>query len=118
MFQRKERIIHSKITRFYRGDSLTVQVDKVSASAWKVMVMSTNSQPSSRGTVTRKQKDGNSIKVPCPESIILYNRFMGGVDHGDQLRGYYTCRTKSRKFYKYIYIIFFLLDVAITNVYI
>ena len=120
VFQRKERIIHSKITRFYRGDSLTVQADKVSASAWKdrkvVMVMSTNSQSSSCGTVTRKQKDGSSIEVPCPESIILYNRFMGGVDHGDQLRGYYSCRTKSRKFYKYIY--FFLLDVAITNIYI
>ena len=38
---------------------------------------------------------------------------MGGVDRGDQLRGYYSCRTKSRKFYKYIFT--FLLDVAITN---
>ena len=28
-------------------------------------------------------------EVPCPESIISYNRFMGGVDRGDQLRGYY-----------------------------
>ena len=37
----------------------------------------------------------------------------GAVDHGDQLRGYYSCRTKSRKFYKYIY--HFLLDVTITN---
>ena len=28
---------------------------------------------------------------------------MGGVDRGDQLCGYYSCRTKSRKFYKYIF---------------
>ena len=41
---------------------------------------------------------------------------MGGVDRGDQLRGYYCCRTKSRKFYKYI--CYFLLDVAITNAFI
>ena len=41
---------------------------------------------------------------------------MGGVDRGDQLRGYYCCRTKSRKFYKYIF--YFLLDVAITNAFI
>ena len=38
---------------------------------------------------------------------------MGGVDRGDQLR---SCRTKSRKFYKYIF--YFLLDVAITNAFV
>ena len=78
--------------------------------------MSTNCQPSSSGTVNRKQKDGSSTEVPCPTSIISYNQFMGGVDRGDQLRGYYRCRSKSRKFYKYIF--FFLFDVAITNAYI
>ena len=40
---------------------------------------------------------------------------MGGVDRGDQLRGYYTCRTKSRKFYMYIY---FFYDVTVTNCYV
>ena len=104
----------------YRGHSLTVQADKVTASAWMdrkvVMVMSTNCQPSSSGSVLRKQKDGSCVHVPCPESIISYNKFMGGVDRGDQLRGYYRCRSKSRKFYKYIF--YFLLDVAITNAFI
>lgn len=38
---------------------------------------------------------------------------MSAVDHGDQLRGYYRCRTKFRKFYMYIYT--FLKDIAITN---
>ena len=78
--------------------------------------MSTNCQPSESGTVQRKQKDGSSVEVPCPECIILYNKFMGGVDRGDQLRGYYRCRSKSRKFYKYIF--YFFLDVSITNAYI
>ena len=41
---------------------------------------------------------------------------MGGVDQGDQLQGYYRCRSKSRKFYKHIF--YFFLDVAITNAYI
>ena len=41
---------------------------------------------------------------------------MGGVDRGDQLRGYYNCKVKSRKFYKYIF--YFLLDVSITNAFI
>ena len=41
---------------------------------------------------------------------------MGGVSHGDQLRGSYHVRLKCTK--NYIYIFGFLLDVAITNAYI
>ena len=77
--------------------------------------MFTTSQPEG-SSVLRRQKDGTRIPVPCPQSIIDYNNFMGGVDRGDQVRGYYSCRTKCRKFYKYIF--HFLLDVTITNAYI
>ena len=97
-----------------------LQQGKVVASAWLerkvVTVMSTNTQPVFIGTVHRRQKDGSRQEVPCPEAIIHYNKYMGGVDRGDQLRGYYRCRVKSRKFYKYIF--YFLLDVAITNAYV
>ena len=96
---------------------MTVQKGKVSASAWQdrklVMVMATNCQPSDVGEVPRKLVDGSRMYVPCPQAIILYNLFMGGVDTGDQLRGYYECRKRSRKFYKYVY--HFLFDVAVTN---
>lgn len=78
--------------------------------------MSTTSQPSATGAVLRRQKDGTRISVPCPEAIIIYNRYMGGVDRGDQVRGYYNCKVKSRKFYKYIF--YFLFDVSITNAFI
>ena len=37
---------------------------------------------------------------------------MGGVDCGDQLCAYYSCRTKKTKFYKYLF------DVAATNAFI
>ena len=98
----------------------TLQKGKVTASAWMdnkvVSVLSTNTQPSAKGSVVRKQKDGTRISVPCPEAIIVYNSHMGGVDRGDQLRGYYNCRTRSRKFYKYIF--YFLFDVSITNAFI
>ena len=104
----------------HRGDSMTVQEGKVVASAWLdrkvVILMSTNTQPVSIGTVHRRQKDGSRQEVPCQEAIIRYNKYMGGVDRGDQLRGYYRCRVKSRKFYKYIF--YFLLDIAITNAYV
>ena len=54
-------------------------------------------------------------KDVCP-FIMDYNTYMGGVDRGDQVRGYNSCRTNCRKFYKYIF--HFLLDVAITNAFI
>ena len=78
--------------------------------------MSTNTQPTPTGSVLRRQKDGSRALVPAPQSVISYNKYMGGVDRGDQLRSYYSCRTKCRKFYKYIF--HFLFDVAITNAYI
>ena len=78
--------------------------------------MATNCQPEDTRTVLRGTQDGSRIPVPCTQSIILYSTYMGGVDRGDQLRGCYRCRTKSRKFYKYIF--YFLLDVAITNAFI
>ena len=103
-------------TSLFRGDSLVLQSGNVCASAWMdkrvVMVMSTGCNPLTAGTVQRKKKDGSRIQVPCPDSLVLYNKYMGGVDRGDQKRGYYSCRTKSRKLYKYIF--YFLLDVAIT----
>jgi len=78
--------------------------------------MSTCSQPQASGMVLKRQRDGSRIPVTCPDSIIQYNAYMGGVDRGDQLCGYYNCRIKSRKFCKCI--LYFLLDVTITNAYI
>ena len=108
------------ITNHNRGESKTMQTGMVTASSWMdnkcVTVMSTTSQPAATGTVLRCQKDGTRVSVPCPEAIINYNQKMGGVDRGDQLRGYYNCKVKSRKFYKYIF--YFLLDVSITNAFI
>ena len=50
---------HKQLT-YYRGDLVTVQAEKVTASAWMdckiVMAMSINRQPSKWGTVTRKQE--------------------------------------------------------------
>ena len=81
-----------------------------------VTILATNSDPTKEETVKRKNKDGTTREVPCPQATRLYNMFMGGVDLSDQLRGYYHLRLKSRKFYKYI--VWFLIDLAITNAYI
>ena len=103
-----------------RGESKTQQSDNLTVSVWQdnraVTVAATNSDPTVEEQVSRKKRDGSSISVKCPQSIILYNKYMGGVDNNDQLRGYYHVRLKCRKFYKYIF--WFLFDVVITNSYI
>ena len=87
-----------------------LQKGSVSAAAWMdskvVTVMSSCTQPQEVGEVQRQQKDGTRTSVPCPQAVVEYNLYMAGVDRGDQLRGYYACRTKSREFYRYVHIRF------------
>lgn len=101
----------------FRGQSTTVQADNLSATAWLdrkiVMLMYTGFDPTSTGQVLRRHKDGTQAAYSSPEACVAYNKHMGGVDLGDQHRGYYHVRMKSRKFYKYI--ASFLFDVSITN---
>ena len=89
-------------------------------SAWQdtktVVVAAMQSDPVTSMTVTRKLRDGTRREVPSPKSVVLYNKYMGGVDHNDQLRGYYHVRLKCRKYYKYIF--WFIFEVALTNSYI
>ena len=64
--------------------------------------MYTGYDPKESGTVSRRVKDGTKKSFPCPIALVEYKKYMGGVDRGDQLRGYYHVRIKSRKFYKYL----------------
>ena len=74
-----------------RGDSQVVQKGGVSACAWMDRkVMFTNAQPSATASVLRRQKDHTRTPISCPEAVLLYNKCMGGIDRGDQLRGYYA----------------------------
>ncbi len=95
---------------FDRGESKIFQKGPLVVCAWhdsKVLtVLSTTSQPVATGSVLRRQRDGLRMPVSCPDSIIIYNKHMEGVDRGDQIRGYYSCRTRSRKFYKFSYLMF------------
>ena len=94
-----------------------MQSGSVNVTAWLdrrlVKAMSTAHNPTESTAVLRRQKDGTRVSVRCPVMIRAYNNKMGGVDTGDQSRGYYRLRTKFRKFYMFIFT--FLIDVAITN---
>ena len=99
-----------------RGDYMYRQCGNLLVSLWQdtktLSCLSTNECPS-EVTARRRQKDGTHAEIPCPLAIKVYNKFMGGVDKNDQLRRYYSIRTKSRKCYKYLF--WFLFDVAIVN---
>ena len=103
-----------------RGESKTYQRSNLTVSVWQdnwpVVAIATNADPTTTGNVLRKNKDGSKESYPCPTSIVQYNKYMGGIDHNNQLRGYYHVRPKCLKYYKYIF--WFLFDPAITNSYI
>ena len=112
--------ISEEVKKLSRGEFVFRQSGNLVATAWKdnkvVNMASTLARPDDHTTVDRRQKDGTRRAVQCPLCVALYNRFMGGVDHGDHLRGSYSVRLKCRKNYKYVF--WFLFDVAITNAYI
>ena len=84
------------------------QSNRLAVSLWQdnrpVVIVSTNCDPSQTTTV-RHDNNGTSNSIPCPMSVYLYNKYMGGLDHNDQLRGYYNVRLKG--FYKYIFFVSF-----------
>ena len=58
---------------------------------------------------------GGHEVVEKPEAIIEYNKFMGGVDRGDQLLSYYGFPHRTVKWWRRAF--FFLFDAAIVNSY-
>ena len=51
-----------------------------------------------------------------PEAIIEYNKYMGGVDHADQLLSYYGFPHRTVKWWRRAF--FYLFDAAVVNSYI
>ena len=67
--------------------------------------------------VRRKRPDGSAVRYPCPLSVHLYNKYMGGVDLADAMRRDYSTSRKS-KYKWYMRLFWFLLDTCIVNAYI
>ena len=66
-----------------------MQHEDVMAVVWQdkrvVLLLSTNSDPWTDGSVTRKTGKGNEeIEIAYPQAIINYKKHMGGVDVSDQ----------------------------------
>ena len=58
-------------------------------------------EPPEEATVMRRRSnDGRRVSVTCPPCLIDYQELMRGVDHGDQMMGYYLVGRRSAKWWK------------------
>ena len=104
-----------------RGDHRSAMVlDSVQCQIWKdkkaVAFINTVCSSTAQTQVLRRNKDGSRVSVPWPESVKLYNSYMGGVDLFDARRKNYSSSRKSKKWWLRIF--YFLLDTAVVNNYI
>ena len=93
------------------GESKIWQKAEILAIMWQenksrkpVRVLSSVTNPTAPvTTVKRKQKDGTSKDIACPEPLKLYNMFMNGVDRSDQMRTEYSMARSCKRWWTYIY---------------
>ena len=104
------KLCHGEIRQLKKGDSLvTVWYDKR-----QVAILSANCQPNETVKAQRRTKESPHIKdVDIPAPISTYNKYMNGVDLNDQMRSYYPSGHPGKKWWRYL--LWFLLDVSITN---
>ena len=87
-----------KGVRLERGCHDFRQRGKLSAIIWQdkrqVSVLSTLTTPDETLPIRRRERDGTATTLHCPTAITTYNKYMAGVDKGNQLRRYYRLRLK------------------------
>jgi hypothetical protein len=97
-----------------------MQHEDVTAVVWqdkRVLLLPTNSDPRTDGSVTRKTGKGNEeIEIACPQAVINYTKHMGGVDVSDQKCEYYGVIRSSKTWWKFI--LHFVLNVCLVNCFI
>ncbi|GBP34858.1 hypothetical protein EVAR_95963_1 [Eumeta japonica] len=73
---------------------------KVNLLKWKdkrsVFILSNYHDPKNVGKVKRRERDGISTEVSCPQAVIDYNANMNFVDKFDQCKGSYELQSSSR----------------------
>ena len=67
-------------------------------------------------TVERTASDGSKVDRACPACLPDYQKFMRGVDRGDQLEGYYSSGRRSVKWWKRVFT--YMIEASILNAYI
>ena len=54
-------------------------------------------------TVRPTRRDHEVVDMSVPRCVLRYNKSMGGVDHLDQMRSYYSVGRSGRKWWKYLF---------------
>ena len=84
---------------------------------WKdkrdVMMIASNSNG---GDVVKTRTKNKTEVHHVPNMIVMYNKYMGGVDHNDQFRAYYNVGRSGKKWWKYV--MWGLLNIATVNAHI
>jgi hypothetical protein len=109
------------VLKLKRGESRKMRHEDVTVVVWQdkrvVLLLSTNPNPQTDGSVTRKTGKGNEeIEIACPQAIINYMKHMEGVDVSDQKREYYGVGRFSKKWWKFL--LHFVLNVCLVNCFI
>ena len=69
-----------------------------------------NSHEPEETKITKKKKDGSPLQdVASPVTIAYYNKYMGEVDHADQIIGLYDLDRKSQKWWRKVFFDYCLL---------
>ena len=71
------------VLKLKRGESRKMQHEDVTAVVWQdkhfVLLLSTNSDPRTDHSLTRKKGEVNEeIEIACPQAVINYTKHMGG----------------------------------------
>ena len=69
----------------------------------KDVLLKSNCHEPAETTTNRKQKDGTVKEVAGPVPIAFYNKYMGKVDHADQMIGLYDLERKSHKWWRKVF---------------
>ena len=108
-------------SRLEKGERRLVPVDEgMSVVQWHdkrvVSVLSTIHDDTPVPVERRSRRaPGGRETVEKPRAVVEYNKYMGGVDRGDQLLSYYGYPHRTRKWWRRAF--FFLFDAAVVNSY-
>nr|CAI5860068.1 unnamed protein product [Callosobruchus analis] len=81
----------------------TIDHEDVSIVSWfdnKIEnTMSTYGGSEPKGEKRFFKKENAHKMIPCPNSVLMYNRYTGGVDPLNSMLGFYRIKIRSKKYY-------------------